>query len=86
MVKTASEPIHWPYNFQDGRQFSQVLFTKVKQIAVITVWVWGWMFVRKNNFDLIKTGATQTETLLLKQYVACECVHLLDEYFFIANM
>ena len=29
-------------------------------------------------FDLIKAGATQTETSLLKQYVAVECVDLLD--------
>ena len=29
-VKTAIEPIHRPYNFQDGRQFSQALFTKVE--------------------------------------------------------
>ena len=31
-------------------------------------------------FDLIKAGATQTETSLLKQYVAGERVDLLDEY------
>ena len=31
-VKTAIESIHRPYNFQDGRQFSQAIFTKVKQI------------------------------------------------------
>ena len=30
-------------------------------------------------FDLIKAGATQTETSLLKQYVAGECADLLDE-------
>ena len=29
-MKTAIEPIHRPYNFQDGRQFSQALFTKVE--------------------------------------------------------
>ena len=30
-------------------------------------------------FDLIKAGATQTETSLLKQYVAGERVDLLDD-------
>ena len=29
-MKTAIKPIHRPYNFQDGRQFSQALFTKVE--------------------------------------------------------
>ena len=29
-VKTAIEPIRRPYTFQDGRQFSQALFTKVE--------------------------------------------------------
>ena len=33
-------------------------------------------------FDLIKAGATQTETSLLQQYVAGECVDLLDDYDF----
>ena len=32
------------------------------------------------SFDLIKAGATQTETSLLKQYVAGERVDLLDDY------
>ena len=40
-VKTAIEPIHRPYNFQDGRQFSQALFTKVEQIEVMRAWVRG---------------------------------------------
>ena len=30
-------------------------------------------------FDLIKAGATQTETSLFKQYVAGECVDFLDD-------
>ena len=33
----------------------------------------------------IKAGATQTETSLLKQYVAGECVDLLDDYDFPAR-
>ena len=33
-------------------------------------------------FDLIKAGATQTETSLLKQYAAGERVDLLDDYDF----
>ena len=41
-VKTAIEQIHRPYNFQDGRQFSQALFTKVEQIEVIRAWVRGY--------------------------------------------
>ena len=32
-MKTANEPIHRPYNFQVGRQFSQALFTKVDHVA-----------------------------------------------------
>ena len=36
-------------------------------------------------FDLIKAGATQTETSFLKQYVAGECVALLDDYDFPAR-
>ena len=36
-------------------------------------------FVLFLPFDLIKAGATQTETSLLKQYVAGERVDLLDE-------
>ena len=34
------------------------------------------------SFDLIKAGATQTETSLLKQYVAGERVDLLDAYIY----
>ena len=41
-VKTAIEPIHQPCNFQDDRQFSQALFTKVEQIEVIRAWVRGY--------------------------------------------
>ena len=33
------------------------------------------------SFDLIKAGATQTETSLLKQSVAGERVDLLDDYY-----
>ena len=36
-------------------------------------------------FDLIKAGATQTESSLLKQYVAGECVGLLDDHDFPAR-
>ena len=36
-------------------------------------------------FDLIKAGATQTETSLLRQYVAGERVDLLDDYDFPAR-
>ena len=38
-----------------------------------------------NGFDLIKARATQTETSLLKQYVAGEPVDLLDDYDFPAR-
>ena len=37
------------------------------------------VFVLLLPFDLIKAVATQTETWLLKQYVAGECVDLLDD-------
>ena len=41
---------------------------------------YNWLvFVLFLPFDLIKAGATQTETPLLKQYVAGERVDLLDE-------
>ena len=42
-------------------------------------------FIKSNGFDLIKAGATQTETSLLKQYVAGERVDLLDDYDFPAR-
>ena len=35
---------------------------------------------QKKKIGLIKAGVTQTETSLLKQYVASECVDLLDDY------
>ena len=38
-----------------------------------------WVQFQSFVFDLIKAGATQTETLLLKQDVAGECVDLLDD-------
>ena len=41
--------------------------------------VWG------NSERKVKAGATQTETSLLKQYVAGECVDLLDDYDFPAR-
>ena len=50
-----------------------------KQPLVAIYWL---VFVLFLPFDLIKAGATQTETSLLKQYVASECVDLLDDYDF----
>ena len=38
-------------------------------------------FVLFLPFDLIKAGSTQTETSLLKQYVAGERVDLLDDHY-----
>ena len=38
-----------------------------------------WVQFQSFVFDLIKAGTTQTETLLLKQYVVGECVDLLDD-------
>ena len=43
------------------------------------------VFVLFLPFDLIKAGATQTETSLLKQYVAGERVDLLGDYDFPAR-
>ena len=40
---------------------------------------------RRERFDLIKAGATQTETSLLKQHAAGERVDLLDDYDFPAR-
>ena len=53
------------------------------------IWVFP-AFIKSNglqwtSFDLIKAGATQTETSLLKQYVAGERVDLLDDYDFPAR-
>ena len=39
----------------------------------------------KKPFDLIKAGATQAETSLLKQYVAAERVDSLNDYDFPAR-
>ena len=43
------------------------------------------VFVLFLPFDLIKAGATQTETSLLKQHAAGERVDLLDDYDFPAR-
>ena len=39
--KPPADWFHRPYNFQDGRQFSKALFTKVEQIEVMRAWVRG---------------------------------------------
>ena len=49
---------------------------KFKQRKVAIYWL---VFVLFLPFDLIKAGATQTKTSLLKQYVAGDRVDLLDE-------
>ena len=50
--------------------FKCILRAAIKDATVLSAWMSG---------DLMKAGTTQTETSLLKQYVACESVDLLDD-------
>ena len=59
--------------FSDGSCWEIII---IKQIHTITSNI---------LFDSIKAGATQTETSLLKQYVAAECVDLLDGFFWFSE-